>query len=322
MDSGVTIDVGLGRHVFRDPQFASPAGGLGIRTKDIPLEKERRLRQFKLPAALAWARANGIDRVVLPANRPRLGIVCQGQAYKDVIEAFAAMGIGFPEAAALGISIYKVGMPWPLEPQGLRAFAAGLETLMVIEHKRGLIEPQARAALYDLPAHARPRIIGKTDEKGAPLLADTARCRWRRSRWRSSTGCRRAAHGARARYLDRVSRPASAAVSLSAEQVRKPFFCSGCPHNSSTKLPEGRARWRDRLPLHGQLQRSEHRHAQPDGRRGPGLDRRRAVHGRAARVRQPRATAPTTTPARWRSGRRSRPRATSPTSCCSTTPSP
>ena len=97
---------------------------------------------------------------MLGSSRPRLGIACQGQAYKDVVEAFAAMGIAPEEAAALGVAIYKVGMPWPLEPLGLRAFAAGLETLMVIEHKRALIETQARAALYDLPAHARPRIIG------------------------------------------------------------------------------------------------------------------------------------------------------------------
>jgi len=90
-----------------------------------------------------------------------------------VLEAFTAMGMTLQEAADLGVSIYKVGMPWPLEPLGLRAFAAGLETLMVIEHKRPLIEDQARAALYDLPAHARPRIIGKKDENGRPLMEQT-----------------------------------------------------------------------------------------------------------------------------------------------------
>jgi indolepyruvate ferredoxin oxidoreductase len=174
MDSGVTIDVSLDRHKVVIPDnFPMPPGGLHIRTKDQPLEKETRLRNHKLPAALAFARANGIDRVVLASPRPRLGIVCQGQAYKDVLEAFQAMGITLDEAAALGVSIYKVGMPWPLEPQGLRAFAAGLETLMVIEHKRALIEPQARAALYDLPAHARPVVIGKKDEHGQPLMEDT-----------------------------------------------------------------------------------------------------------------------------------------------------
>src|SRR5689334_22920483 len=160
MDSGVTIDVSLDRHRFQLPEnFRVPAGGLGIRLKDQPLDKERRLRTQKLPAALAFARANRIDRIMWGASRPRLGIVCQGQAYKDVIEAFAAMGITRQQAADLGVAIYKVGMPWPLEPTGLRSFALGVETLMVVEHKRPLIEVQARAALYDLPAHARPKVI-------------------------------------------------------------------------------------------------------------------------------------------------------------------
>ncbi|MDO8801068.1 indolepyruvate ferredoxin oxidoreductase family protein [Phenylobacterium sp.] len=241
MDSGVTIDVDLARHKFVLPtNFTIPAGGLGIRLKDQPLDKERRLRTHKLPAALAFARANKIDRVVLPAARPRLGIVCSGQAYKDVIEAFAAMRISFEEAASLGVSIYKVGMPWPLEPQGLRAFAAGLETLMVIEHKRPLIETQARAALYDLPAHARPRIIGKTDEVGHPLLSQLGSLSVAEVALAIADRLPPGPHMDRVHdYLSRVSAASMAAVTLAAEQQRKPFFCSGCPHNTSTRLPEG-----------------------------------------------------------------------------------
>ncbi|MDP3633682.1 indolepyruvate ferredoxin oxidoreductase family protein [Phenylobacterium sp.] len=241
MDSGVTIDVDLARHKFVLPtNFALPPGGLGIRLKDQPLDKERRLRTQKIPAALAFARANRIDRVVLPAARPRLGIVCQGQAYKDVIEAFAAMRISFEEAASLGVSIYKVGMPWPLEPQGLRAFAAGLETLMVIEHKRPLIETQARAALYDLPAHARPRIIGKTDEVGHPLLSQLGSLSVAEVALANADRLPPGPHMDRVHdYLSRVSAASMAAVTLAAEQQRKPFFCSGCPHNTSTRLPEG-----------------------------------------------------------------------------------
>ncbi|MCI3131606.1 indolepyruvate ferredoxin oxidoreductase family protein [Phenylobacterium aquaticum] len=241
MDSGVTIDIGLDRHQIVTPaNFAMPAGGLGIRLKDQPLDKERRLRTLKIPAALAFARANRIDRVVLPAARPRLGIVCQGQAYKDVIEAFAAMRITLEEAASLGVSIYKVGMPWPLEPQGLKAFAAGLETLMVIEHKRPLIETQARAALYDLPAHARPRIIGKTDEVGHPLLSELGSLSVAEVALAIADRLPPGPHMDRVYdYLSRVSAASMAAVTLGAEQQRKPFFCSGCPHNTSTRLPEG-----------------------------------------------------------------------------------
>ena len=240
MDSGATIDVGLARRRFVTPAFAFPPGGVGIRLKDQPLEKERRLRQLKLPAALTFARANHIDRAVLSAPRPRLGIVCQGQAYKDVIEAFAAMGVTLKEAAALGVSIYKVGMPWPLEPTGLRAFAAGLETLMVAEHKRPLIETQARAALYDLPAHARPRIIGKTDERGHPLLSELSALSVAELALAISGRLPPGPHMDRVNdYLSRVSAASMAAVTLAADQQRKPFFCSGCPHNSSTRLPEG-----------------------------------------------------------------------------------
>ena len=241
MDSGVTIDIGIDRHKFVLPEnFRLPAGGLGIRLKDQPLDKERRLRTQKLPAALAFARANKIDRVMLGASRPRLGIVCQGQAYKDVIEAFAAMGISSAEAADLGVAIYKVGMPWPLEPHGIRAFAAGLETMMVIEHKRPLIETQARAALYELPAHARPKIIGKVDEQGHPLLSEIGSLSVAEVALAIADRLPPGPHMERVHdYLARVSAASMAAVTLSADQQRKPFFCSGCPHNTSTRVPEG-----------------------------------------------------------------------------------
>jgi indolepyruvate ferredoxin oxidoreductase len=241
MDSGVTIDVDLDRHKFVLPENVRiPAGGLGIRLKDQPLDKERRLRTQKIPAALAFARANRIDRVMLGSSRPRLGIVCQGQAYKDVIEALAAMGISHAEAADLGVAIYKVGMPWPLEPQGIRAFAAGLETMMVVEHKRPLIETQARAALYELPAHARPKIVGKVDEHGHPLLSEIGSLSVAEVALAIADRLPPGPHMERVHdYLARVSAASMAAVTLSADQQRKPFFCSGCPHNSSTRVPEG-----------------------------------------------------------------------------------
>ncbi|MFC3068794.1 indolepyruvate ferredoxin oxidoreductase family protein [Phenylobacterium soli] len=241
MDSGTTIDVTLSRHKILTPDNVRlPPGGLGIRLKDQPLDKERRLRTHKLPAALAFARANRIDRVMLGSARPRLGIVCHGQAYKDVVEAFAAMGLSPKEAADLGVSIYKVGMPWPLEPTGIRAFAAGLETLMVIEHKRPIVEGQARAALYDLPAHARPKIIGKADENGHPLLSELGSLSVAEIALAISDRLPAGPHMERVHdYLNRVSAASMAAVTLSSDLQRKPFFCSGCPHNSSTRLPEG-----------------------------------------------------------------------------------
>ncbi len=241
MDSGATIEVGLDRHQFLIPDnLTLPAGGLGIRLKDQPMDKERRLRQHKLPAALAFARANAIDRVVLTSPRPRLGIAAHGQAWADVMEAFSAMGIGLQEAAALGVTLYKVGMPWPLEPVGMRAFAAGLQTLMVVEHKRPLLEGQVRAALYDLPAHAQPKVIGKVDETGGPLLSSLSSLSVAEVALAIADRLPPGPHMERVyAYLSRVSAAGMAAVTLAADQLRKPFFCSGCPHNTSTRLPEG-----------------------------------------------------------------------------------
>lgn len=241
MDSAVTIDVSLDRHRFVAPSdFILPRGGLGIRIKDQPMDKERRLRQLKIPAALAWAKANGIDRTVFRGKTAKLGIICQGQAYKDVIEALAAMGLSLDQARDLGLALYKVGMPWPLEPSGIRAFAADLETVLVIEHKRALIEPQIRAALYDLPERSRPRIIGKRDEKGAVLLSEIGALSVAEIALALFDRLPPGPHMDRAAaYLNRVSAAGVAAVTLAADQLRKPFFCSGCPHNRSTRVPEG-----------------------------------------------------------------------------------
>ena len=241
MDSGATIEVGPARGQIIMPEgFSIPAGGLGIRVKDQPMDKERRLRLHRLPAALAFARANGLDRTVLPSPRKRLGIAAHGQAWADVLEALSAMGLGLEEAASLGVSLYKVAMPWPLEPTGIRAFASGLETLLIVEHKRPLLETQARAALYELPAHAQPRIVGKVDEQGHPLLSAIGAVSVAEVALAIADRLPPGPHMERVHaYLGRVSAAGMAAVTLASDQTRKPFFCSGCPHNTSTRLPEG-----------------------------------------------------------------------------------
>jgi indolepyruvate ferredoxin oxidoreductase len=241
MDSGATITVGPSRGEVTAPEgFSMPPGGLGIRLKDQPMDKERRLRLYRLPAALAFARANALDRVVLASPRARLGIAAHGQAWADVLEALSAMGLGLEEAANLGVALYKVSMPWPLEPTGMRAFASGLETLLVVEHKRPLLENQVRAALYDLPAHAQPRIIGKVDEQGHPLLSQLGALSVAEIALAIADRLPPGPHMERVHaFLGRVSAASMAAVTLASDQTRKPFFCSGCPHNTSTRLPEG-----------------------------------------------------------------------------------
>ncbi len=241
MDSGSTINVADDRlQILTPTDFVMPEGGLHIRAHDIPLEKEIRHRQFKLPAAIAFARANRLDREVLTAKKRRLGIVTVGQAYTEVQEALAAMGLSREQAADLGLSIYKVAMPWPLEPEGVREFAKGHETLLVIEHKRNLVENQLRAALYDLPAKDRPTIVGKTNEKGQPLLKETAALTVPEIAQALFDRLPRGAHDERAQhYLNDVQKSLKASSELATDQLRRPFYCSGCPHNTSTVVPEG-----------------------------------------------------------------------------------
>ncbi|MEZ5938838.1 MAG: indolepyruvate ferredoxin oxidoreductase family protein [Hyphomonadaceae bacterium] len=240
MDAAGVADVSLDRHKVLLPEGVYlPPDGLGLRAGDKSMLKEVRLRQYKLPAAQAFARANRIDRPVLTAPTPNLGIVVTGQASRDVFEALQAVGLDEKAAAELGVSIFKVGMPWPLEPTAISDFCARQKRILVIEHKRGLIEPQLKSVLYNLPADKRPLIEGKTDASGAPLLhelnvlsiAEIARVILDRL----PEGDRRRqaeAHFAHVRGPDRETNGKE-------PNVRKPHFCSGCPHNSSTQLPEG-----------------------------------------------------------------------------------
>jgi indolepyruvate ferredoxin oxidoreductase len=239
MDSGAVIDVGGERIQIALPSdFNMPADGPWIRQHDEPLAKERRLRLVKLPAAQAFVRANNLDRVVLRSGKPRLGIIATGQAVRDVFEALEALGLPPEQAAHAGVTVYKVAMAWPLEPQGVRAFAQGLEEILVVEHKRPLIEQQLKAALYDLPQ--RPHVVGKRDEQGRPLLSQLASLSIPEIAHAIHDRVPEAHHTERgAAYFQRVSRSVEAAQLLEADVHRKPHFCSGCPHNTSTVVPEG-----------------------------------------------------------------------------------
>lgn len=240
MDSGAVIDISLSRHAFTVPEFDAPDGGVHIRRADAPLDKEHRLRTFKLPAAQAWVRANRLDHTVLESAKPRVGIIVTGQAARDVFEALAALGLSPDAAADLGLSIYKVAMPWPLEPEGVREFCSGLDRVLVIEHKRSLIEQQLPAALYALPDKKRPVIEGKRTEDGQPLLSQVgsipipeiaaALMQVMPKGWETSRA---------EAYFNRVGQAAAAARTNATPTVRTPHFCSGCPHNTSTNVPEG-----------------------------------------------------------------------------------
>jgi indolepyruvate ferredoxin oxidoreductase len=241
VESSASVSVDPYRLAIALPEdFALPAGGLNIRWPDPPLQQEARLHGFKLPAALAFARANAIDRVVIDCPKPRLLIATAGKAYLDVRQALDNLGIDQPRAARLGLRVLKIGLSWPLETQGFLAAARGCEEVLVIEEKRPVLEDQIKAALYDRPAAERPSVIGKFDERGRRVLCtagvltpgDVARLIVARlSRFADDP------HLAdRIAYLDAKEHSLAARP---APVARIPYFCSGCPHNTSTTVPAG-----------------------------------------------------------------------------------
>jgi len=237
VDSARSVEVGADRvRIVIPTDYELPPGGLSIRWANLPLEVERRVHQQRLPAAQAFARANSIDRTILDGGpRRRLGIVTAGKAYLDVRQALDDLGLDERRCDEIGLALHKVAMVWPLEPEGIKRFARGLEDLLVIEEKRGLVEEQIARVLYN--ETDRPRLLGKRDEKGAPLvpsegeLAPGAVAEILRA-WLE---CRvpELAATLPPRPEGAVAPPAAGGL------MRLPSFCSGCPHNTSTVVPEG-----------------------------------------------------------------------------------
>ncbi|MFC3228507.1 indolepyruvate ferredoxin oxidoreductase family protein [Marinibaculum pumilum] len=243
VESSASIAVDIGRPEIVIPaDFEMPADGLNIRYPDPPMAMEARLHGPKMQAVAAFARANGLDRVVFEPDRPaRIGIVATGKAYLDLRQALTDLGLRPDRLHELGVRIYKVGMPWPLEADGALRFAEGLTDIIVVEEKRGLIEDQLMKLLYRLPADRRPSICGKTDEGGRILLpslgelnpAMVARTVAERLQRHDMVDA------AMSQRLARIREKEAQAAAPPPKTVRTPFFCSGCPHNTSTKVPEG-----------------------------------------------------------------------------------
>src|SRR5215469_6113568 len=241
MDSSASISLHPDRARMMIPDdFELPPGGLGIRWPDTPLDQEMRLHRYKLDAVRAFARANRLDRVVIDSREPRFGIVTTGKSYLDVCQALDDLGIDPREAEAIGLRVYKVAMAWPLEPQGIRAFAEGLEEVLVVEEKRAVIETQLKEQLYNWPANARPRVIGKHDETGAWILPSPGELSPTQVAKVIAQRLARFHHSPR--IAEHLARLEASEAQLSGNVVpflRTPYFCSGCPHNTSTKVPEG-----------------------------------------------------------------------------------
>jgi indolepyruvate ferredoxin oxidoreductase len=251
--AGIDLDPDRLRIALPD-DYAIPDDGLNIRWPDGRLVQEARLLDHKLYAALAYCRANTLNRVVIDSPRPRLGIIAAGKSYLDVRQALDDLGIDDALAAEIGIRLCKVAMVWPLEADGVRRFAEGLEEILVVEEKRQLIEYQLKEELYNWREDVRPRVIGKFDEKGEWALlpqgnGKVSHGKWllpaaneltpaliarviaqRIGRWITSEHIRD-----RLALLDAKENAGKPVIPIG----RTPWYCPGCPHNTSTVVPEG-----------------------------------------------------------------------------------
>lgn len=224
--------------------FELPADGLNLRWPDDRYVQDRRLQDYKGFAAIAFARANNINRVTMDSPNARFGIMASGKSYEDVRQALRELGITEQVAAKIGLRLYKIGMPWPLEPEGVRKFAVGLEEIFIVEERREIVENQVKQELFNWRDDVRPRIVGKTDSHDQRFLP-----------FAEELSVARVATSLVDRLLAMEIDPEIAALlrnkadwfhGREASQVqnvvpitRTPYFCSGCPHNTSTKVPEG-----------------------------------------------------------------------------------
>ena len=222
------------------PAFALPEDGVHIRWPDGPPAQEKRLISVKLKAVQAYVQANRLDRVSHDTDKKRLGVVAAGKAWLDVCQAFEELGLDEDARRALGIGVFKLAMIWPVEPTALRDWAGGFDEILVVEEKRGFVEEQLARIMYDLPDARRPRLVGKTDATGNQLLPEFGEL--------SGT---RVAQVIAGRFLDedegsclasgvaRLNARTDSSNLPAAPPERTYWFCAGCPHNSSTKVPEG-----------------------------------------------------------------------------------
>jgi indolepyruvate ferredoxin oxidoreductase len=257
VESSASVDADPFRVDVKIPQdFAMPEGGLNTRLSAIPLGQQARnqealMQDYKIYAALAYARENKLNRTTIDSADAKLGIIASGKSYVDVLEALEELGIDEAMAAQVGLRLFKVTMIWPLEPEGVREFAQGLDEILVVEEKRQVVEYQLKEQLYNWRDDVRPRVIGKFDEKGewvAPRgewllppkadfsVAQVARVIAGRITRLNLDERTRDLIKARLAFLEAKDAVLMKAVTT---PFRPAFYCSGCPHNTSTKVPEG-----------------------------------------------------------------------------------
>ncbi len=250
VESAATVDIDPARvRVHLPGDFAMPSGGLNIRWPEITgfIEQEQRLYHDKLRAVLAYARTNRLDQALwcesagAAPEGARLGIVATGKAWGDLRQALDDLGIDEATGRRIGLRLYKVAMPWPLEPHGITGFCRGLREVVVIEEKRALVETQLKDHLYHLSDSERPLVNGKF------LAGDSIRIQPSGGELSPGQVARLIAERLKPYYesdrikarLAALDREDALALRGAGEVARIPYFCAGCPHNTSTQVPEG-----------------------------------------------------------------------------------
>jgi indolepyruvate ferredoxin oxidoreductase len=258
VESSASVEVDPDRvNIIIPEDFVMPPGGLHMRWPDPPLEQEARLMNYKWYAALAYVRANKLNHNVIESANDRFGIISSGKAYNDTRQALADLGLDDDTCRQLGIRLHKVNVVWPLEATITRDFARGLQEILVVEEKRQVIEYQIKEELYNWREDARPNVVGKFgDEHGGEWSLPNPSTDWLLRPTADLTPALIAR--AIAQRLKKLGVPAhieermqqrlvvldarEAALKAAKEAStgdRTPWFCSGCPHNTSTRVPEG-----------------------------------------------------------------------------------
>jgi indolepyruvate ferredoxin oxidoreductase len=242
-----TIETAASIHADHDhikivlPEFDFPADGVSARLQDNWSLQEIRMRGYKLPAAVAFARANKLNRISHDSNKARIGIAAMGKTWRDTLQALKDLGLDDDMLSALGIRILKVAMPFPVDRETYAEFAEGLDEILVVEDKRQQIENALRDVCYGLPERRRPNIVGRRDESGEILVDDIGDlspdkiARVIAARLQPFHDSERVR--ARIAFLDKQLKSVADREAL--DIARLPYFCSGCPHNSSTRVPDG-----------------------------------------------------------------------------------
>ena len=239
-----TVDLDPHRaRIILPTEFQMPAGGLNkIRGDIAPLPIERRLVEYKLPAVIEFARINHLNRTIFDSDRRELGIITAGKQYLDVREALNELGIDEARAREMGIRLHKLGMIYPLEPQGIEQFCANHKEVLVVEEKSAFVEDQLTSLLYHMSPNSRPLITGKRDPQGQRLIPEFGETSVSlvvdiliRRIEALGIGDERLAE----RIRSLRNRQTKVQPIKSTGLVRTAYFCSGCPHNTSTRTVDG-----------------------------------------------------------------------------------